>query len=274
MEGLKKLYLAVDIGGTSVKIGLVDEDGNFRGAKKLEKGKDYNLSYRNNKAVNNGTKSSTVPEIIVKGKGNFKGTLPVSFVITSQNLSNLTLAVSDKAYKNRANIFATSIKITDINGKTLSAGKDYDKNSVVYSYVDDVNLENGVNKKAGDNVEKTDIIPADTKIQIAVTAKTGGNYEGTAKSIYRIIKSDIKNAKISIPAQTYTGKAIVPTKADITITVGGTKLSESEFEIVSCTNNIKKGKASVTIKGVGNYGGTKTIKFTIKSRGFLWWWRK
>ena len=57
MEGLKKLYLAVDIGGTSVKIGLVDEDGNFRGAKKLEKGKDYNLSYRNNKAVNNGTKS-------------------------------------------------------------------------------------------------------------------------------------------------------------------------------------------------------------------------
>ena len=38
MEGLKKLYLAVDIGGTSVKIGLVDEDGNFRGAKKLEKG--------------------------------------------------------------------------------------------------------------------------------------------------------------------------------------------------------------------------------------------
>lgn len=29
MEGLKKMYLAVDIGGTSVKIGLVDEDGKF-----------------------------------------------------------------------------------------------------------------------------------------------------------------------------------------------------------------------------------------------------
>ena len=270
----KKISYSRNITVPYAKNGSCPEPDIYFDGTKLEKGKDYNLSYRNNKAVNNGTKSSTVPEIIVKGKGNFKGTLPVSFVITSQNLSNLTLAVSDKAYKNRANIFATSIKITDINGKTLSAGKDYDKNSVVYSYVDDVNLENGVNKKAGDNVEKTDIIPADTKIQIAVTAKTGGNYEGTAKSIYRIIKSDIKNAKISIPAQTYTGKAIVPTKADITITVGGTKLSESEFEIVSCTNNIKKGKASVTIKGVGNYGGTKTIKFTIKSRGFLWWWRK
>lgn len=189
-------------------------------------------------------------------------------------MSNLTLTANDKAYKNRANIFATSIKIADINGKTLSAGKDYDKNSIVYTYVDDVKLDNGVTKKAGDNVEKTDIIPADTQIQVSVTAKAGGYYKGTAKGVYRIIKSDIKNAKISIPAQTYTGKAIVPAKSDITITVGGTKLAESEFEIVSCTNNMKKGKASITIKGKGNYGGTKTIKFTIKSKGFLWWWRK
>ncbi len=241
---------------------------------KLEKGKDYNLSYKNNKAVNAGGNSATAPTIIVKGKGNFTGTLPITFAITSQDLSNLTLTANDKAYKNRANIFATSIKIADINGKTLSAGKDYDKNSIVYTYVDDVKLDNGVTKKAGDNVEKTDIIPADTQIQVSVTAKAGGYYKGTAKGVYRIIKSDIKNAKISIPAQTYTGKAIVPAKSDITITVGGTKLAESEFEIVSCTNNMKKGKASITIKGKGNYGGTKTIKFTIKSKGFLWWWRK
>ena len=241
---------------------------------KLEKGKDYNLSYKNNKAVNAGGNSATAPTIIVKGKGNFTGTLPITFAITSQDLSNLTLTANDKAYKNHANIFATSIKIADINGKTLSAGKDYDKNSIVYTYVDDVKLENGVTKKAGDNVEKTDIIPANTKIQVSIKAKAGGYYKGTAKGVYRIIKSDIKNAKISIPAQTYTGKAIVPAKSDITITVGGTKLAESEFEIVSCTNNMKKGKASITIKGKGNYGGTKTIKFTIKSKGFLWWWRK
>lgn len=50
------------------------------------------------------------------------------------------------------------------------------------------------------------IIPADTKIQAAVTAKAGENYTGTAKGIYRIIKSDIKNVKVSIPVQTYTGK--------------------------------------------------------------------
>jgi len=54
------------------------------------------------------------------------------------------------------------------------------------------------------------------------------------------------------------------------VTVGGTKLTESEFEIVSCTNNIKKGNATITIKGKGNYGGTKTIRFKIKSKGFSW----
>ena len=50
-------------------------------------------------------------------------------------------------------------------------------------------------------------------------------------------------------------------------------LEDSDYEIVSYENNINKGKAKVTIKGVGNYGGTKTITFTIKAKGLLWWWR-
>jgi len=242
----------------------------FFGKTKLVNGSDYTLAYKNNKAVTSGSRAT----VLVKGKGNFKGTISIPFTITTQDMSNLTVAVNDKVYKNRANIFATAFKIKDINGKVLSAGKDYDKNSVTYTYVQDVALENGINKKAGDSVEKTDIIPVHTQIQVAVNAKSGGYYTGTAKGIYRIIKSDIKNAKVSISAQAYTGQPIVPAKSDISVSVGGVKLQEAEFEIVSCTNNIKKGKASITIKGVGNYGGTKTLKFTIKSKGFSWWWRK
>lgn len=162
----------------------------------------------------------------------------------------------------------------DTNGKALSAGKDYDKSSITYTYADAVALERGGNKKAGDSLSATDIIPANTRIQVTVNAKAGSYYTGTVKGIYRIIKSDIKSAKVSIPDRIYTGSAIVPEKTDITVTVGGKKLAASEFEIVGCTNNIKKGKASITIKGTGNYGGTKTVKFTIKSKGFTWWWRK
>lgn len=270
----KKISYSEKLSVPYAKDGSCPEPDIYFNGTKLKKDRDYSLSYKNNKAVNSGVDSTSAPVAVVKGKGNFKGTLPVSFAITSQNMSKLTLTASDKEYKNRANIYATNITVTDTNGKALSAGKDYDKSSITYTYVNAVKLENGLSKKAGAIVEKTDIVPAGTKIQVSVTAKAGGYYTGTAKGIYRIIKSDIKKAKVSVPIYSYTGEAIVPKKSDITVTVNGTKLTESEFEIVSCTNNIKKGNASVTIKGKGNYGGTKTVRFKIQSKGFLWWWRK
>ena len=55
----------------------------------------------------------------------------------------------------------------------------------------------------------------------------------------------------------------------------GTKLTYGkDFEIVegSYVNNIKKGTASVTIKGIGNYGGTRKVTFKITSRTMAWWW--
>lgn len=269
VDSNKKIKSSKDLSVPYCKNGSTPDPVITFDGKKLVNGKDYSLKYKNNKALSNGS-----AEIIVKGKGNFKGTVSIPFTITSQKLENLNLTLADKPYKNKANIYTTRIKLLDTNGKALSAGKDYDKNSITYTYADTVTLESGGTKKAGDPVSATDIIPVNTQIQVIVNAKAGSCYTGTAKGIYRIIKSDIKSAKISIPAQTYTGNAIVPAKSDITVTVGGTKLAESEFEIVGCTNNIKKGKASITIKGVGNYGGTKTVKFTIKSKGLSWWWRK
>ena len=50
---------------------------------------------------------------------------------------------------------------------------------------------------------------------------------------------------------------------------GKTVLDSSDFEIVSYANNVNKGTATVTIKGVGNYGGTKTVTFKITQRSFL-----
>ena len=54
---------------------------------------------------------------------------------------------------------------------------------------------------------------------------------------------------------------------------GKTLKAGTDYEIVegSYKNNLKKGTASVTIRGTGNYGGTKVVKFTIKSKTFKWW---
>ena len=92
---------------------------------------------------------------------------------------------------------------------------------------------------------------------------------------YRITQADISSASVSVPKQTYTGQPVTLEKSRLTVKVKGRQLDVSQYEIVpgSYKNNVKKGTASVTIRGVDNYGGTKTVKFTIRAKGFLWWWR-
>ena len=46
----------------------------------------------------------------------------------------------------------------------------------------------------------------------------------------------------------------------------GTPLLSTDYEIVGYSNNINKGTAKVTIHGLNNYGGTKTVSFKIKSK--------
>lgn len=235
----------------------------------LKKGVDYTLSYKNNNAVN----SSKTPTIVIKGKGSFKDKFEIPFTIKPQNLSNMTLAPCDKIYKNKSNIYQITPKLLDINGKPLNVGKDFNKKSITYTYGNDVALENGIFKKAGDNVESTDIIPANTQICVSLTCGSGNLYEGTFTGTYRIVAADIKSAKVTIPAQIYTGSEITPDKTQMTVKVSKTELSANDYDIVSYSNNVKKGKASVTIAGKGNYGGTKIVNFTIRAKGFLWWWR-
>ena len=237
--------------------------------KVMTEGVDYTLRYKNNKEVF----GNQTPCVVVNGKGSFKGKVTIFFTINPQDLSKMTLMSSDKVYKNKAGNYKIVPKLMDLDGKLLSAGKDYDKNSITYVYEDAVILENGVSKGAGDVVEDTDIIPAGTQIRITLNCGNSGNYTGTFTGVYRIVKADIKSAKVTIPNQTYTGKEIILDKSQIVVTLFGTTLNPEDYDIIQYTDNVKKGKASVTIKGTGNYGGTKTVKFNIGARGFLWWWK-
>ncbi|MDE6364782.1 MAG: hypothetical protein K2L86_11090 [Lachnospiraceae bacterium] len=244
---------------------VITFDGNA-----LKEGIDYTLSYKNNKAVS----GSQTPCVVVNGKRCFKGKIPIYFTITTQELSRMMLVSGDRVYKPKSGIYQITPKLMDLDGKLLSAGKDFDKKSITYVYENDVLLENGVSKPAGSAVESTDVIPADTQIRITLDCGTGGNYKGTFSGIYRIVKADIKSAKATIPKQIYTGKEVVLDKSQITVKCSGVILKPDEFEVVRYDNNVKKGKASVTLRGTGNYGGIKTVKFDIGTKGFLWWWRK
>lgn len=224
----------------------------------LTEGKDYILKYANNKKVASAG-DLKAPTVTITGKGNFKGTRTVTFDIVSQDLSNLSLEAADKVFKNKAKNSTTKFNVLDSNGKKLAVKKDYE--IVKYAYAD------------GSEVKDTDIIPAGTEIFVTVKAKEGSGFTGELTGSYRIVQADIGKVAAKVTDQIYTGSAITPGKEDITLTMKKVPLAADDYEIVSYSNNVKKGTATVIIKGVGNYGGTKKITFKIKSKkvGFLWW---
>ena len=222
----------------------------------LVEGVDYKLTYKNNTVVNDGTNLKKLPTVTISGKGNFKGNKELNFVISQKELKNLSLSVSDKVYNKKANGWKSSVTLKDHDGKTLAAGKDYSK-ILVYTY-------------EGNELQSTDIVPAGGVI--TVTATGMGNYKGEISGSYRVVKSSISSAKIKVKAQYYTGEEIRLEKDEITVSVGNTKLTTEDYEIIEYIDNIQKGTAKVVLEGVGNYGGRKTVEFKIQSRILNWWW--
>lgn len=229
--------------------------------KKLKEGTDYTLTYKNN------TKAGNTASVTVKGKGNFKDTYSksITYTVATRAISGVTIDVADKAYQKKKNAYKTTIKLYDTDGKVLKEGSDYD---IIYNYPD------------GATVPKDEIIPAGTKIRVTVNGKN--NYSGSISRDYRITKASISGAKVSASSKTYTGKPLTLSESDITFKIGNKKIEaadpengEKNWEIVpgSYRNNTNKGKASLQIRGLGNYGGVKTVEFKITAKGFRWWWR-
>lgn len=244
----------------------------FQG-KALKEGTDYTLSYRNNTSLNDGsgeTNANKRPAVIIKGKGCFKGVREMTYTIVPGELGGLDITAADRVWQNKGDIYRTKVTIKDENGKTLSAGKDYDKR-FRYEYAEDTVLSDGSIRKAGEEIGASDIIPAGTRLRVTVTAK-GRYYTGTVSGIYRIARADLGKAKVTIPAQIYTGREIRP-ESEIQVKLNGQILDQDNYEITGYSNNINKGTATVTIKGKNDCGGVKTAGFKIKGKGFLWWWR-
>lgn len=240
------------------------------GAKTLTAGIDYTVSYSNNSAVHDGTGTTKVPTVKITGKGNYTGNKTASFAITQSSLNNATITVGDITYQYKAGICKPVIKVVDKDGKILSAGTDYEKN-IVYKYNDETMVHQFLDAKkktvkrvyraAGEVVNANDIISVGTEINATITGK--GNYPGSKTILFRYISADISKASVTITPQLYTGSEIKLNKDDITVKIGKETLKKTDYEIAGYDNNIKKGSALVSIRGIGDYSGTKTAKFNI-----------
>ena len=247
--------------GAKTEVTVKDND------KVLQEGVDYTLTYKNNNKTGQNTAS-----VIVKGKGNYSGSAPaVFFSIAKQDISGLTMTAADVTENTKPNKFASKITVTDLDGGVLKAGTDYAK-TYVYTYEEDavvISNKTETVRFAGQEVQKTDIIPVGTVIRVTVTGQN--NYEGQISAVYRIAakKLNISSAKVTIPSQTYTGRAITLDPADIRIVLNKQELTTADFEIVSYAKNINKGTATVTLKGIGAYAGTKKASFKIVQQAML-----
>ena len=138
----------------------------------------------------------------------------------------------------------------DVNG-----GKEF--RTLIYSY-DDIAMRDGVTQilagLAGANEDyEMYAIESGNNEAVWFYALNDPSMQAAEKDISKLTISKISN-------KSYTGKAVKPA---VTIKDGDKKLVKGTDYTVSYKNNTKIGTATVTIKGKGNYTGTKTLTFKI-----------
>ena len=235
----------------------------------LTEGTDYTVTYKNNNKIPR-IEDAKPPTFTVKGKGNFKDSVSLTFSILPQDIGKLTVTAEDvmaaapkngeKAGMTGKGKYKSTPKITDFNGKVLSAGTDFKK---TYTFTD----ENGMVLSPNDQVPENSVL--------TVSVEGLNNYTGETRVSYRVLPANmsLKKASVSLKngvIKTYDMESVVLKKEDLIVKLNGRELSKDQYAIVSYVDNRKKGTAKVTIQGVGVYGGQKTVSFKINPRTIAW----
>lgn len=238
--------------------------------RKLTAGKDYKVTYSNNKAVTtDNTRPNKLPSVTITGMGMFSGKIAnaATFKIRKANLekSGIKLTVADVE---ASGSFKSKPVVKEADGTLLVEGDRKDYTVKYYMWNTEAN-------KWDDKTSSSDALPATTRMKAVITAADTGNYSGTIEKEYMVVGRSISKATIIVRSQSYTGKAITLKAADFTKAKMGTEALEygKDYEIVSYENNINRGNATVTVRGIGDeWGGEKKITFRITSSALRWWW--
>ncbi|MCM1553055.1 MAG: hypothetical protein NC092_10225 [Butyrivibrio sp.] len=265
---IKKTFkiTAIDLAKKAGKVSVTVKAGvyNLKGAKPasitvsydgktLRNGTDYTVKYSANKKATSGGAKFTVT-----GKGNYAKTYKGSYTIVQLDMKELKVdAVT--AYTDMA---AGKVKATvrDAEGNILKASQ---YTISVYKDAEGKSLYDTKDKlKAG-------------RIYVKASAKDTTNLKGETSLAEFSVGVNIAKANIALTktggktlTKTYTGNAVTLEAKDLTVTIkedGTTKTLtlNNEFEIAAYSNNVGKGTATAVLKGIGNYSGTKTVKFKI-----------
>lgn len=247
-------------GGAKIPFRVMYVDSYGLNAKWIREGVDYTISYANiNKAAKE--TDAKAPTIIVKFKGKFKGKLETTYEITKMPLGFGDIYNSDVIYNtNPGGWKQTKFTFKDLDKNLLKAGVDYE-------------LVPGYYKDSACTEPFTDADNAIGKdVYFKLAAKSGSNYQSEWIGSYKIVKGDISKAKVTVKNKNWTGTNVNLLPSDIDVSLDGNPLvANQDWEIVVCRNNVNRGNATVEIRGIGDYGGTKTTTFKIVKKPFVWW---
>ena len=192
----------------------------------LEKGKDYEVSYSNN--VNVGE-----AKVIVKGIGNYTGTIEDKFTIKEENKDRIDISTLKVELEKDSYTYDGKAKTPKVTIEGLEEGKDY-----VLNYEN--NVEIGTAKVVVEGI---------------------GSYRGIVEKEFVIKDPRIDISTLNIYLYTtraaYYGGQLLPK------VMTPSELKAGRDYQVWYSNNINPGQATVTIKGKGNYTGTVIRHFTI-----------
>lgn len=205
----------------------------------LVEGTDFRYEYQNNEQA--GTATVRIVGLGAKGSGSWWGAREVSFQIDRQNLTSAELASTTctydgKDHKPTLRSVASGILPVPAGGYALTYAR---------------------NGKA-----TTDFTSAGT---IDVTVSGKGNYAGTLSLSFTIAPKAV-TPKVSLSASSfvYTGKAQKPS---VTVKVGSTKLTTSQYSLTWSKDVKSVGAHSVKVTLKGNYQGSKSASYKIVPKG-------
>lgn len=217
----------------------------------LTAGVDYTVSYKNNvKAYEYDARQETsarlAPTIVVKGKGNYTGTISQCFTIKPVDISeqqgDCPIQIDDITVAYMAGKTQTPSPIVQWGDKKLAAKKDY----IV---------------EAPENCREPDTYE--------VKVKGIGNFTGERTIAFTIASGNqkpISAVKVSkIKDQTYTGKAITITEDMLKLKDGSYELQKGTDYTIDAGKYIDAGTYSFVVRGSGSkYVGIRRLTFKIK----------
>lgn len=231
------------------------------GGKVLQAGKDYKVTYKNNIKASRKNEDGVWENsayVTVTGMGNYAGTTDKKyFRISPKSLEDISVKVTAENLAESTK--AQAVKVTVQDGTTKLKAANYT--------ITKVEVVSGEDAKIADSRKWT--VKGVGTYQVTVAGKD--NYTGEETVTFRIVDKSylLSGARITTKSRYYTGTTVTLDDSELIVKVGTTQLVRGTDYNVTYSNNIKAGKATVTITGQGKYAGSKSAAFTIAKRSLV-----